>query len=91
MKFEKKKFEKLNAREATLIKLMYQNGYIIDLFEQDAQRIQKFLSSHKNELNLINKAQFSIEDFYNPERNLFDCSYEKLLQIAIDFFMSIRP
>lgn len=40
MKFEKKKFEKLNAREATLIKLMYQNGYIIDLFEQDAQRIQ---------------------------------------------------
>lgn len=42
-------------------------------------------------MDLINKAEFCLEDFYNPEKNLFDCSYEKLLKIATEFFMSIWP
>lgn len=39
----------------------------------------------------LHKGEFSLEDFYFPERNLFDCSYEKLLEIALAFFLSIKP
>ncbi len=46
IKIEKRKFEKLNAKEATLIKLLLSNGYIIDLFDQDVDKLKQYLNTH---------------------------------------------
>lgn len=46
IKIEQKKFEKLNAKEATVIKLLLSNGYIIDLFDQDVDKLKQYLKTH---------------------------------------------
>lgn len=78
-KVEKKKFVKLSALEAVLVKQILSNGFIVDLFEKQTKNIKEYLRTHKAGPFVLSKSLFNLEDFYSPEKNLFDCSYEKLL------------